>query len=99
VLKAEAIHANSGPIRGCLYVCQLRSYALCIEKMHELGIFKTEHFTEFDVIRQLGHADGFRRHDAIGRRIKAGTWEKEKGTKRTLFLAEEDIYPSGATPT
>jgi hypothetical protein len=93
VLRAEQLHAASGPIRGCLYVCHLRSYAQCIEMLHELGAFTTEHLTNFDVIRQLQHADGFRRHDAIGRRINAGTWQKEKGTTRTLFLTDEDIYP------
>lgn len=78
-------------VSGCRHIAEARAYALCIEKMHDLGIFSTDHISELDVVRQVRRAELFARHDAIGRRIAAGTWPKRDGKERMSFLTEEDL--------
>jgi hypothetical protein len=77
--------------KGCRHIAELRSYTLCIEKMHDLSMFSTDHLAKYDVVRQLRHSEMFRRHDAIGKRIAAGTWPKRTGIERTNFLTDEDL--------
>ena len=69
----------------------MRAYCALIEIMHDRKVFSSEHMSQCDVIRQIGIAEGFRRHDAIGRRIMAGTWPKRKGGVRTCYLTSEDL--------
>lgn len=74
--RSSAIESD-GQARG---PAELRAYCELVEVMHEKGVFNTEHIRSHDVIRQLHRAENFKRHDAIGRRILAGTWPKrEKG--------------------
>jgi len=58
------------------HLADMRAYAALIERMESAGVFELVHFQEYDVIFQLSQARQFRRHDAIGRRIMAGTWPK-----------------------
>lgn len=86
--RAAIIAYCSKEYRG---VAEIRAYCLLIDRIHEEGGFTTTHMQDMDFIRQLGRAERFRRHDAIGRRIMAGTWPKRKGIERTNYLTTEEI--------
>ena len=70
----EAIEREAKQYRP---VAELRAYCAIIEIMHECNVFSTDHLHRHDVIRQVARAESFRRHDAIGRCIMAGTWTKD----------------------
>jgi hypothetical protein len=73
---------------------EARAYCILIDVMHAKKLFNTEHMRHGDVIRQVDRREAFRRHDAIGRRIMAGTWPKRKGGVRTCYLTSEDLAVS-----
>ena len=89
--RAAIIEYNGGLSRG---VAELRAYSILIDVMHEKKLFNTEHMRDGDVIRQVDRREAFRRNDAIGRRIMAGTWPKRKGGVKTCYLTSEDLAVS-----
>jgi hypothetical protein len=86
--RAAIIEYDGRQARG---PAEARAYCILIDVMHEKKIFTTEHMQSCDVIRQIGQREAFRRHDAIGRRIMAGTWPKRKGLVRTCYLTPDDF--------
>jgi hypothetical protein len=86
--RAAIIENDAGEYRG---TAEMRAYSIVIDTMHERKLFNTDHMRDGDVIRQVDRREGFRRHDAIGRRIMAGTWPSRKGWVRTCYLTPEDL--------
>lgn len=86
--RAAIIEHNGGMVRE---LAESRAYCLLIETMHEKGSFSSGHVQKMDVVRQLQRREIFRRSDAIGRRIMAGTWPaRKKNGERTCWLTEAD---------
>ncbi len=89
--RAAIIEFDGGQAKG---PAEMRAYSILIDVMHEKKLFNTDHMRDGDVIRQVDRREGFRRHDAIGRRIRAGTWPKRVGGVRTCYLTSEDLAGS-----
>jgi hypothetical protein len=71
---ADAIEQEAAQYRA---VAEMRAYCAIVDVLHQSGVFTTEHLHGHDVIRQVARAESFRRNDAIGRCIMAGTWTKD----------------------
>jgi hypothetical protein len=84
--RAAVIEFDAGEARG---PAEMRAYCELVDAMHDNGAFSTEHIANNDVIRQIHVAEIFRRHDAIGRRIMAGTWSKRAEDSRPTLQPED----------
>ena len=88
--RAAIIEHHGGEVRE---LAESRAYCLLIETMHDKGAFSSEQVQKMDVVRQLQRRELFRRSDAIGRRIMAGTWTAKHRTPGELrcTLTEDDL--------
>jgi hypothetical protein len=64
--------------------------------MAKAGVFKPFHYANRDIEGPRADFVRFRRHDAIGRRIVAGTWAKPAKGEPKPRITEEEM---AATPS